>query len=308
MSTTTTGSVERRFRERCKVGDVLVTMSGSSHFVITELGVSGVRIDKIGPRITWQELEGAVPFLRGMGGVAKVVGGPNEPAPGSLAYYLRDAKPGPRKVSYLAPILVVAGVVEYSHVPGSRAKHVRLLPPFASGSGESGSYAEPPAPKDFALPGTPGVSAGRAHHTTEAEIRSDAGLVERAIRQTLVSGHTLLTPGIGDPPQRRIPFVVQIDDAGIRTDKTGNYIITWTELEGVVPYLNDRNGTAEIGAVRSTAKPDTLQSYLQQGGIRLSRASYVAAILEAARVVGYDHNNGKAKRIRLLPPFAPDRR
>ena len=130
MNTTTTGSVEHRFRERCKVGDVLVTMSGSSHFVITELGVSGVKIDKIGPRITWQEIEEAVPFLRGMGGVAKVVGGPNEPAPGSLAYYLRDAKPGPRKVSYLAPILVVAGVVEYIQVPGSRATHVRLLPPF----------------------------------------------------------------------------------------------------------------------------------------------------------------------------------
>ena len=133
----------------------------------------------------------------------------------------------------------------------------------------------------------------------------EMGPVELAVREVLGRGYAFQTPGTGDPPQRRIPFVVQIDDAGIRTDKVGNYTITWTELEGVVPYLNDRNGTAEIGAVRSTAKPDTLQSYLQQDGIRLSRASYVAAILEAARVVGYDHNNGKAKRIRLLPPFAP---
>ena len=134
----------------------------------------------------------------------------------------------------------------------------------------------------------------------------EMGPVELAVREVLGLGYTFQTPGRGDPPQGRIPFVVQIDDAGIRTDKTGNHIITWTELEGVVPYLNACNGIAEIGAARRPANRDTLQIYLQQGGVQLSRANYVAAILEAARVVGYDHNNGKAKRIRLLPPFALD--
>lgn len=133
---------------------------------------------------------------------------------------------------------------------------------------------------------------------------NEMGPVELAVRDVLGRGYAFRTPGRGDPPQKRCPFVVQFDGAaGIRTDKTGNHTITWTELEGVVPYLNDRNGTAEIGAARRTAKPDTLQSYLQQDGIRLSRASYVAAILEAAGVVEYDHN-GRAKRVRLLPPFA----
>ena len=133
---------------------------------------------------------------------------------------------------------------------------------------------------------------------------NEMGPVELAVRDVLGRGCAFQTPGRGYPPQGRSPFVVKIDGAGIRTDKTGAHIITWPVLEGVVPYLNARNGAAEIGAVRCTAKPDTLQSYLQQGGTQLSRASYVAAILEAAGVVEYDHNNGKAKRIRLLPPFA----
>ena len=133
---------------------------------------------------------------------------------------------------------------------------------------------------------------------------NEMGPVELAVRDALGRGCAFQTPGRGDPPQGRSPFVVQIDgSAGISTDKTGAHIITWPVLEGVVPYLNARNGVAEIGAARGTAKPDTLQSYLRQGGTQLSRASYVAAILEAAGVVEYDHNNGKAKRIRLLPPF-----
>ena len=279
-------------------------------FAVTAVDRTGVNTDKtMGHHVTWSELAGVAPYLHNLGGNAPIGAHETQPEPGSLGHYLQQlgSLPSPRKATYLASILETAGVLEYDHNNGG-AKRVRLLPPFAPGSGESDSYAEPPAPKDFAPPATPAVSAGLAHHTTEAEIRSDAGLVERAIRQTLVSGHTLLTPGRGDPPQERSPFVVQIDGAGIRTDKTGNHTITWTELEGVVPYLNAYNGIAEIGAARRPANRDTLQSYLQQGGVQLSRASYVAAILEAARVVGYDHNNGKAKRIRLLPPFAPDRR
>ena len=133
---------------------------------------------------------------------------------------------------------------------------------------------------------------------------NEMGPVELAVRDVLGRGSAFQTPGSGYSQKRRRPFVVQIDGgAGIRTDKTGAHIITWPVLEGVVPYLNARNGAAEIGAARGTAKPDTLQSYLRQGGTQLSRASYVAAILEAAGVVEYDHNNGKAKRIRLLPPF-----
>ena len=138
----------------------------------------------------------------------------------------------------------------------------------------------------------------------------NAQQVELAVRRAIHPGMRLHTPGRGYPPRNRMPFAVTaVDRTGINTDKTMGHHITWSELAGVSPYLHRLGGSALIGAHETQPEPGSLGHYLQQLGSLPSprKATYLASILETAGVLEYDHNNGGAKRVRLLPTFAPDR-
>ena len=139
------------------------------------------------------------------------------------------------------------------------------------------------------------------------EMRTE-GPVEQAVRQALGRRCTLLTPGVGFPPKKQKEFTAAPDSDVVNISQITKQYVTWGILEGVVPYMLERDGIVEIGAKNSTnAKPDTLDSYLKSSyKVSLRTATYVAPILEKAGVVCYQSVAGrKAKHIRLLPPFAP---
>ena len=130
--------------------------------------------------------------------------------------------------------------------------------------------------------------------------------VELAVRRAIRPGMRLHTPGTGYPPRNRRQFAVTaVDETGISTDKTMGHYITWPELAGVVPYLRRLGDSAPIGAHETQPAPDTLGDYLHQLGSLPSprKVSYLVPVLEAAGVLEYDHNNGRAKGVRLRPPF-----
>ena len=130
--------------------------------------------------------------------------------------------------------------------------------------------------------------------------------VELAVRRAIRPGMRLHTPGVGYPPRNRRQFAVTaVDETGIGTDKTMGHYITWPELAGVVPYLRRLGGGAPIGARETQPDPDTLGDYLHQLGSLPSprKVSYLVPVLETAGILEYDHNNGRAKRVRLRPPF-----
>ena len=140
---------------------------------------------------------------------------------------------------------------------------------------------------------------------------ANAQQIELAVRCAIHPGMRLHTPGRGYPPRNRMPFAVTaVDRTGVNTDKTMGHYVTWSELAGVSPYLHRLGGSALIGAHETQPEPGSLGHYLQQLGSLPSprKATYLASILETAGVLEYDHNNGGAKRVRLLPPFAPDSR
>ena len=130
------------------------------------------------------------------------------------------------------------------------------------------------------------------------------GQVEQAIRYALQPGSTLLTPGRGDPPAGQVRFFVTgLDGDGVRIDKVAGRLVAWVALEGVVPYLQDRNGTTRIGATNNIAAPSTLESYLRnESGSSTRTANYVAPILVDAGVVSYVQV-GNAKHISLTPAY-----
>ena len=191
------------------------------------------------------------------------------------------------------------------------------------------SSAEPPASQDVGTPATPAASAGQAHRTAEAEtrndtglvarvrrrlrpsaapateIRSDTGLVEQAIRQTLVSECILLTPGAGYPPRNQQKFAVTaISDTGIKIDKLGQEI-RCDVLEGAVSNIRNVGGEVPIGGKQGWADPGTLERFLQDArGNNTRTSTYAAPILVECGVAEYVPAPG-AKRIRLLPPFLP---
>ena len=170
---------------------------------------------------------------------------------------------------------------------------------------------------DFRRQRQPGDAATRLPYDANAAApngmtsSANAQQVELAVRRAIHPGMRLHTPGRGYPPRNRMPFAVTaVDRIGINTDKTMGHHITWSELAGVAPYLHRLGGSALIGAHETQPEPGSLGHYLQQLGSLPSprKATYLASILETAGVLEYDHNNGGAKRVRLLPPFAPDRR
>ena len=136
------------------------------------------------------------------------------------------------------------------------------------------------------------------------EMRTE-GPVERAIRRALGSGCTLLTPGLGIPATNQKEFTAAPDAQFVSISQISKQYVTWEILEGVVPYMQERDGIIEIGAKNSAhSEPDTLDRYLKSSyGVALRTATYVAPILEKAGVVCYHQVGRQAKHIRLLPPF-----
>ncbi|MDE2961915.1 MAG: hypothetical protein OXU28_17960 [Chloroflexota bacterium] len=128
--------------------------------------------------------------------------------------------------------------------------------------------------------------------------------VEQVIRYVLQPGNILFTPGRGDPPDNQVEFYVTgLDADGIRVSKVAGQLVAWRALEGVIPYLQARNGAVRIGATNNIAAPGTLESYLRnESGSATRTANYVAPILAAAGVVEYIQE-GQAKHIRLIPPY-----
>ena len=168
------------------------------------------------------------------------------------------------------------------------------------------SSAEPPAPKDFGPPATPAASAGQAHRTTGAETSNDTGSVERAIRQRLVSGCILLTPGKGYPPQNQQVFeIIAVSSTGIKINKLKQEI-RFDVLERVVSNVRNAGGDVLIGGKQGWADPGTFERFSQDArGNNTRTSTYAAPILVECDVAEYVPAAG-AKRIRLLPPFTGD--
>ena len=111
------------------------------------------------------------------------------------------------------------------------------------------------------------------------------GPVEKAIRDHVVPGETLCTI-----PDRAAFSVGEMSVAYFRLiigSKPTQVRISWKVLEGIVPFLKTRaSNCVEIGAVHAVVgKENSLDQYLKDNGPRVSTGSYIAAVLERARVV-----------------------
>jgi hypothetical protein len=111
------------------------------------------------------------------------------------------------------------------------------------------------------------------------------GVVEQAIRGTVLSGTHLATPARGAPFS-----VARLDDRAmvlLLGQKEAWTPLAWECLEGIVPFLAGR-GWVEIGTKYDTrADPATLDGYLK-GYLKRATAGWVAAVLEHAGVVEVD--------------------
>lgn len=107
------GPVEQAVRNVLHKGSTLRTPRGQDRdeFRVTELGAEGLKVSKVEPVITWDELEGVVHFLNVRGGEAKIGATKNIPEPGTLDEYFKKTR-GTMRSSYAASILEEAGVVE----------------------------------------------------------------------------------------------------------------------------------------------------------------------------------------------------
>ena len=121
------GQVQRQIRRHCTEGETIPTSTGRSYFTVIGIGLEGIRVSSgewQSPMITWEVLEGVVPYLSGKGNVE--IGAVNAAAgkPGTLDDYFKRHLTKSRVVTYVAPILVKSGVVEYV---GRRPIRVRSL-------------------------------------------------------------------------------------------------------------------------------------------------------------------------------------
>ena len=122
-----TGIVERRIRKHCTTGDVIPTPSGSSRFKVIDIGTSGIRVlagDSVLPWVTWEVLEGVVPYLLSKDNVRIGADRKTTGKPGTLDAYFKDTLSPTVVSNYVAAILEKSGVVEYVH---TRAQGVRLV-------------------------------------------------------------------------------------------------------------------------------------------------------------------------------------
>lgn len=122
------------------------------------------------------------------------------------------------------------------------------------------------------------------------------GRVESAIRRAITSGTVLTTPA------RSAPFTVAtVDAAGITLllgEKEASTPITWSCLEGVVPFMAGQGWTSIGGVFDKASDPGSLDAYLKLHINRVT-AGWVAAVLERAGIIEIDR--GRPARVRLIP-------
>ena len=116
---------------------------------------------------------------------------------------------------------------------------------------------------------------------------ASTGPVEKAIRSSVHEGQVLHTPSRG------APFTVErIDAKGVvLLLGKGQWWtrISWTCLEGVVPYIRHHGGIVDIGGQHVTeGRPGTLDGYLK-GCIKRTTAGWVAVLLKTAGVLEIVH-------------------
>ena len=109
-------------------------------------------------------------------------------------------------------------------------------------------------------------------------------------------------------PTGRSSFEIQsFNDDGIEIDKLTQRI-KWSVLDGVPDFMASHGGEIEIGAIhKGWGEPGTLERFLKDGmGNQLSRASYVAPLLEEAGVCEILPKEGnESQRIRLKLGWRP---
>ena len=126
-------TARRAIERTLAVGQVLPTPSSSASFAITAMNGEGIRINRQVPRITWKALEQVVSVVRNQGSPVRIGAIHGIPEPGTLEAYLMDALDTKTSTaSYAASILEAARIAEYAKVAGSKAMHIRLLPPFTA--------------------------------------------------------------------------------------------------------------------------------------------------------------------------------
>lgn len=122
------GPVEQAVRNTLHKGSTLRTPRGQDRdeFRVTELDSEGLKVSKIQPSITWDELEGVVAFLKGRGGEAKIGATKSIPQLGTLDEYFKKTC-GTMRSSYAAAILEEARVVK---IDRGMPHTIRLLSTF----------------------------------------------------------------------------------------------------------------------------------------------------------------------------------
>lgn len=124
------------------------------------------------------------------------------------------------------------------------------------------------------------------------------GPVEGAVRERVREGELLETPARG-----AFFSVARLDSKGmvlLLGQQEAWTPLTWSCLEGVVPFLVGRSWV-EIGSKYDTsADPSTLDGYLKQH-VKRATAGWVAVVLERAGVVDIDR--GRPARVRLRAAF-----
>ena len=126
-------TARRAIERTLAVGQSLPTPSGDAWFLITAMNGEGISIDRQVPRITWRALEQVVSVVRNQGSPVRIGTVHGIPKPATLEAYLMDALDTKTSTaSYAAAILTEARVAGYAKVAGSRAMHIRMLPPFTA--------------------------------------------------------------------------------------------------------------------------------------------------------------------------------
>lgn len=124
------GPVERAIRSKLSAGSRIHTISRTSPFLIDKIDGNGIVLNlamRWATRLSWECLEGTVPFLRARGWVR--AGGIHslQSAPGSLDGYLKGCVKRDT-TNWVVVVLRDAGVVEVNAGPPLM---VRLEPAFA---------------------------------------------------------------------------------------------------------------------------------------------------------------------------------
>jgi hypothetical protein len=124
------------------------------------------------------------------------------------------------------------------------------------------------------------------------------GPVERAIRSSMTAGAKLFTLSRGASFQ-----LSKIDNQGVVLDLAMRWPtrLSWSCLEGVVPWLRGRGWVLAAGVHSVQSQPGSLDEYLKRCVMR-NTTNWVVVVLREAGLVEVDI--GPPLRVRLSRDFA----